>query len=185
MHSLFSLLSAIVPVVAAQGPCVGLNCGSVGNPLPLFIVVGATIVLEIASGLAVLSVVIGGAYLVLNMANETNFEKGKKGIIFGLIAFALALSSQAIVSFVVSKAYTINVDSPVISLMSVTVGTMLTLLNVAFALMMLFFGFKLILARGQQAALDATKKGLTWAASGAVAINLSYALIRATYFLGF
>ncbi len=50
---------------------------------------------------------------------------------------------------------------------------------------MLFFGFKLVIARGQQGDMDTTKKGLTWAVAGAFAVNLSYALVRAIAFLGF
>ncbi|MCB9808298.1 hypothetical protein H6770_03510 [Candidatus Peribacteria bacterium] len=185
MHFFHSLTSILTPVAFAQGPCVGITCGAGGNPLPLFISVAAAVVLEIASGLAVVSVVVGGAMLVLNFGNESRAERGRKGIFYGLVAFAVALSSQAIISFAVSKANLVEADAPHISIMNVTVSAMLAVFNVVFALMMLFFGFKLVLARGQQGELDTTKKGLAWAVTGAIGVNLSYALIRATSLLGF
>jgi hypothetical protein len=62
---------------------------------------------------------------------------------------------------------------------------MLVVFNSVFAMMMLFYGYKLVLARGQQSELDTVKKSLTWTVAGAFAINLSYALVRATTSLGF
>ena len=175
-----------IPLVLAQDPCVGIDgCGAGQNPLPAFVTVAAAIVLEIAAGLAVLSVVVGGSFLLLNFGNESRAERGKKGILYGLMAFAVALSSQAIVSFAVAKAGTIDPNAPHISMMRVTVNAMLTVFNVAFALMMLFFGFKLLFARGQQSEMDTTKKGLAWSIAGALAVNLAYALVRATALLGF
>ena len=169
----------------ADGPCAGVSCGAGGNPLPAFIALGAAILLEVASGLAVLSVVVGGAFMLLNFGDEAKFTRGKKGVIYGMIAFAIALSSQAIISFAVSKAVQIDASTPIISMMRISVNAMLTVMNVCFALMMLFFGFKLLLARGQQGEMDTSKKGIMWSIAGALAINLSYALIRATALLGF
>lgn len=183
MLSIFAEI--LIPLAHAQGPCWGIACGIGGNPLPRFITIVAGVILEIASGLAVVSVVVGGAFLVLNFGNESSAERGKKGVMYGLIAFAIALSSQAIVSFTVSKAVQIDPSSPHISLMKLSVNTMLTVFNVVFALMMLFFGFKLVLAKGQQSEMDTFKKGIGWSIAGALAINLAYALVNATAQLGF
>ncbi len=179
-----SLLS-LIPTVAAQGPCFGIACGAGGNPLPGFITVAAAVLLEAASGLAVVFVVIGGAFMVLNFGDESQGTKGRKGIIYALIGFAIALASQAIVSFVVTRVSYVDPSAPHLSLMRITVQSMLVVFNVVFALMMLFFGFKLVLARGQQGEMDNTKKGLLWSIAGAMAVNLSYALVRATAGLGF
>ena len=178
-------MQRIVPIAMAQSPCAGVDCGAGGNPLPAFIAVGAAVLLEVASGLAVASVVASGAFMLINLGDESRFSRGKKGVIYGCIAFALTLSSQAIISFVVARAVQVDGSQPVLSIMAIGVRSMLIVMNVCFALMMLFYGFKLLLARGQQSELDATKKGLGWTIAGAVAINLSYALIRATALLGF
>jgi len=61
----------------------------------------------------------------------------------------------------------------------------LFIFNGVFALMMLFYGFKLVIARGQQSELDSVKKGLVWTIGGALTINLAYALVQATVNLGF
>jgi hypothetical protein len=69
--------------------------------------------------------------------------------------------------------------------MRIAVASMLTVFNVVFALMMLFYAFKLVFARGQQSELDSVKTALTWTVIGALVINLSFALVRATSQLGF
>ena len=189
MDFLSLLSSALIPAVdaAALGnPCTGIvNCGTGANPLPAFVATAALALLEIASGLAVLFVVIGGALLVMNFGNESQSGKGKKAIMYSLVGWAIALSSQTIISFAVGRANLINGTVPHLSLMRLTVGSMLLVFNVVFALMMLFYGYKLVISRGQQSELDSVKTALTWSIVGAIAINLSYALVRAVAGLGF
>lgn len=177
----------LIPVAyAIGGPCdVIANCGTGSNPLPQFTVIAAAALLEIASGLSVLFVVIGGALLVMNFGNESQSDKGRKAIFFALIGWAIALSSQAIISFAVARAGTIDFNVPHLSIMRVAVNSMLYIFNVVFALMMLFYGFKMVFARGQQSELDSVKKAFTWTVVGAIAINVSFALVRATSQLGF
>lgn len=182
--TLLSQALRLVPTVAAQCPFVGIGCDPSSN-LSIFIVNIALILVEIVSGLSVLFVVIGGAFMMTNFGNETSIEKGKKSVFYALGGFALALSSQAIVSFVVAQSMAISPTSPHVEIMRVIVSAMLFIFNGVFALMMLFYGFKLVLARGQQSELDSVKKGLTWTIFGALTINLAYALVEATVNLGF
>lgn len=182
---IFAALFDLIPQAFAQGPCAGVDCGIGGNPLPAFITMGALLLLEIASGLAVVFVVIGGAIMVLNFGNESQGDKGRKGVIYSLIGYALALSSQAIVSFVVARATQVEANAPHLSIMRITVGSMLIVLNVVFALMIIFYGFKLVIGRGDQSVLDSVKKSIALTIGGAVLINLSFALVRATSNLGF
>ena len=176
----------LLPSVLAAGPCVGItDCGIGVNPLPAVIFWAAAVLLEIASGLAVLFVVIGGAFMVLNMGNESLAEKGRKGVIYSLIAFGIALSSQAIISFVVVRSMDIDPDAPVLSLIRITMGSMLYVFNTAFAIAMIYYGYKLLIARGQQGELDSVKKGLMYTVAGAFIVNLSFALVRAVSLLGF
>lgn len=179
------MLDFFIQTAAAQGPCFGIVCGAGGNPLPGFVTLAAALLLEIASGLAVVFVVIGGAQMVLNFGDESAATKGRKGVIYALGGFAIALSSQAIVSFVVARATYIDATAPHLSLMRITVQSMLIVFNTVFALMMLFFGFKLVLARGQQSEFDSSRQGIFWSIIGALLVNLSYALVRATAGLGF
>lgn len=186
-HILFSFIISSIPSATALGdPCAGIaGCGTAINPLPQFVLVAAATLVEFASGLAVLFVVIGGAQLLMNFGNESQSDKGKKSIIFALIGWSIALSSQAIISFAVARANLIDASAPHLSIMRVTVGSMLYIFNAVFALMMLFYGFKLVIARGQQSELDSVKKSVTWTIAGAMAINLSYALVRAMTQIGF
>lgn len=185
MLHLFSVLGSLLPVALAQGPCVGLNCGIGANPLPHFIEVAAAVLVEIVSGLSVLFVVLGGAMLVMNMGNESMADKGKKSIMLSLVGYAIALSSQTIIAFTVGRATLVNRDVPHLSIMRVLVNSMLYTFNAVFALMMIYFGYKLVLGRGDQGELDSVKKGLGWSVMGALGVNLGYALVRATSGLGF
>lgn len=185
MEFLLSHLGDLITAAHAQGPCVGVDCGVGGNPLPFFITVAAALLLEVASGLSVLFVVIGGAHMVLNFGDESQATKGRKAIIYSLIGFALALSSQAIVSFTVARAGLVTADAPHLGIMRVTLQSILIILNVSFAFLLMFFGYKLVIARGQQSELDSAKQGVVWAIIGALAVNLAYALVRATALLGF
>lgn len=184
ISTLSSLAFRFIPTVAAQCPFVGIACDPTSN-LSIFIYNIAFILVEIVSGLSVLFVVIGGAHMLMNFGDDSIITKGKKSIFYALGGFALALSSQAIVSFVVAHTMTISPTSPHLEIMRVMVSAMLFIFNGVFALMMLFYGFKLVLARGQQSELDTVKKGLTWTVFGALAVNLSYALVEATVNLGF
>ncbi|MAE68695.1 MAG: hypothetical protein QF793_02555 [Candidatus Peribacteraceae bacterium] len=187
MEFLSPIIDLFIPLAhALGGPCDGIaNCGIGVNPLPRFVTIAAAALVEIASGLSVLFVVIGGALMIMNFGNESQADKGKKAIMFALIGWAIALSSQAIISFAVVRAGTIDPSAPHLSVMRVAVGSMLFVFNVVFALMMLFYGFKLVFARGQQSELDSVKKAAMWTVVGALAVNLSYALVRATAQLGF
>lgn len=187
MISIFSIINSFVPTVYAQGfICDGIaNCGTGINPLPRFVSTAGLALLEIVSGLSVLFVVIGGALLIMNFGNESQADKGKKAIIFALIGWAIALSSQAIISFTVARTESISFNDPHLSIMSVAVGSVLVIFNSVFALMMVFYGYKLVIARGQQSELDSVKSALMWTIVGALAVNLSFALVRAVAQLGF
>ena len=187
MEFLSSLIDMLIPAAAAQsGPCRGIaDCGIGVNPLPAFIFWAAAVLLEVSSGLAVVFVVVGGAHLVLNFGNESTSDKGRKAVIYALIGFAIALSSQAIISFIVARTQTISISEPHLDLMRITVDAMLFVFNVAFALVMIYYGYKLLIARGQQSELDTVKKGIMYTVMGAIIINLSYALVRAVSNLGF
>ena len=184
-----SLLQFVrVPAAFAQDPCAGISgCTASSNQLVAFIPVVAVILLEIVSGLAVVCVVVAGAYYILNMGNEAMASKGKTGIVLSLVAFAIALSSQAIVSFVVTRAEGVEqyFGAPHIGIMTIVVDSLLYMMNVGFAISMFFFAYKLLLGRGQSSELDSTKQGLVWCIIGAIVMNLAYALVNAVRFLGF
>ncbi len=182
------LLNAIVgiPIALAQSPCIGVtNCGIGVNPMIKIVEDAAAFLLPGSAGLTMLFTIVGGATMVMNFGNDTNIEKGKKGIYFALIGWAITLGSQAIVSFAVARASIVDPNNVVFDFERTIVMSMLYVFNSVFALMMIFYGFKLVLGRGEQAELDSAKKGIRWTVVGAITINLSYALVRATTNLGF
>ena len=183
MRSIYALAILLTPVRLAAKECdfVGINCSSdPGDTMASFISKIGIALVEVVAGLAILFVVIGGAFMVMNFGNETQIEKGKKSVYFALGGFSLAILSQAIISFVVARTKDIGEVDPHLEIMRVIISSMLGIFNGVFALMMLYYGFKLVLARGQSSELDAVKKGVFWTVSGAIVVNLSYALIQAT-----
>lgn len=185
MDPIAFITDIVIPTAHAQGPCWGVPCGAGGNPLPTFVSVIASVLVEIVAGLSVLFVAIGGALLVMNMGNESQADKGKKAVLFALIGYAIALSSQTIISFAVARSGQVDADMPHLDIMRIAFNSMLLIFNIVFALMAIFFGYKLVISRGQQGELDTVKKSLAWTVSGAIIINLSYVLVRATSGLGF
>lgn len=176
-----------IPIAFAQCPFAGIDCSSTQFTLGNFVQNGALVLIEIVSGLSVVFVVLGGVYLLMNFGNDTQVEKGKKAIFYALSGFILALFSQAIISFVIARTGTIDstISSPPLEIMKIVVASVLYVFNGVFALMMLFYGYKLVISRGQQSDLDTVKKGLGWTIAGAVAINLAYALVNAAYTIVF
>lgn len=184
MHVLSVLTALFSGSAFAQDPCGGIpNCSAAGLPLAAYIYPIAHVLLEAASGLAIVGVAVGGAYYLMNLGNESNATKGKTAVTGALIGMIIAITSQSIVSFFVARATYIQVASPHLSIMSVIVGSIVNIMNIAFVLSMLFFGFKLVLGRGQSSELDSAKKGLAWSIAGAILINLCYALVNAVTML--
>lgn len=184
MQSLLFLLALIPASVSAYGdPCSGIpNCdiNFASNSLTGFIYPIAHELLRVASGLAIVGVAVGGAYYLMNLGNEATATKGKTAVTGALVGLVIAITSQSIVSFFVDRAGLITPDAPHISALSVMVGSVVNVLNIGFVLSMLYFGFILVLGRGQSSELDTAKKGLAWSVAGAVLINLAYALVNAT-----
>ena len=58
----------------------------------------------IVSAIAVLIIVIGGFRFVLSEGNPENAAKARETIIYALVGLAIALSAEAIVSFVLNRA---------------------------------------------------------------------------------
>ncbi|MBM3230993.1 hypothetical protein FJZ28_01565 [Candidatus Peregrinibacteria bacterium] len=187
MRFFLFLLSAIPATVFAQDPCVGVpgGCTSGGNMLVGYIPVIATVILEIVMGLSILGIVIGGVFYIVNLGDDGRATKGKTAILSSLFGLALALSSQALVSFVVDRSSLIPYDEPHLGVMWVAVESILYVMNILFVLSMLFFAFKMVLSRGESGELDTLRKGLVWSITGAFVMNLAYALANAVLNLGF
>ena len=189
MTTLVSPLAHHVLASEVLAQCFGIaGCSAAGNQMIPFIITIATLLVEIAAGLSVVFVVVGGMMMLLSFGNESIATRGRTSVIFSLVGFAIVLISQAIVSFVVAR---VNLGlagappRPDIALMEVFVRSALNIFNVSFALMCIYSGFRMVFSRGESGELDQTKKVLYYGVSGAILVNLAYALVNATVSLGF
>ncbi|MDD5623129.1 MAG: hypothetical protein PHI23_00245 [Candidatus Peribacteraceae bacterium] len=168
----------------AQDPCVGVPGGcSPENYLPRIVPVVGQVLVGFAAGGAVLFVVFGGFQMIMNFGSDPT--KGKMTVVYALCGFALALSSQAIVTFVNSRAAPLEGASvPQIELMGAMVSAMLNVFNVTFVVMVVYAGFQLIISYGKSSDFEKAQTMLIWAVVGALVVNAGHALVNAVLGLG-
>jgi len=170
----------------AQDPCVGVpgGCPPVNMILPFIPLVGSLLV-GFAGGGAVLFTIIGGVQMILSMGDDGGGNKGKMTIIYAIAGFMLALASQALVTFVHTRASVLaSATTPHLDFMAAAVGAILSLMNVAFVLVVMYAAFRMVLAWGKD---EEFKKGLNmilWAIIGTLVINAASAIVHAVLRLG-
>ncbi len=189
MMSVFSLFGLLVPTAHAANPCVGITgCSPSANQLVFALPAFATLIVAFAAAIATLFVVVGGFMMLISSGNEGNADKGKKYIVYALVGFGLTLISQALVQFIFNNAIVIDVNdlnnAPFYFIAQI-VRMMLMLFNVVFVVVCIIAGFRMVIGGGQSSQFDTAKKSVRWAIVGAIAVNLSYAIINAMLSLGF
>lgn len=181
-----ALATTAYAALPAQDPCVGVpgGCAPVNLLTPLIPVIGSLLV-GFAGGGAVLFTVIGGVQMFLSMGDDGAGNKGKTTMLYAVGGFMLALASQAIVTFVHTRAAVLAAaPTPHLDFMAAVVAAILSLMNVAFVVLTLYAGFRMVLAWGKE---DEFKKALNmilWALIGALSINAASALVHAVLRLG-
>jgi hypothetical protein len=187
-----ALVLLLAPIAAlAQGGalppviCDGLiGCGKgVSNlffdqALPVAI----TVMMQVAVGGAMIFIVIAGVRMLVSYGDEGQVSTAKKGIMYALGGLGLALTSASIVAFVSTEQYVDPAPDALLGFMAATMRIILLLFNVAFALVIIAAGIRMVIAQGNA---DEFRKGGTvikWAIIGAIIVNISKALVQA--FLG-
>lgn len=178
---LISVLLRLIPVAFAQDPCGGISGCAAEQGLAQFITPLAALLVNAAAGLTVVFVVISGMQMVLAMGNDATLSRGKNGVVYALVGFVLVLVSQSLVSLIAARVIGVTPDNPHIQIMERVVVSVMLIFNALFAIVMIYCGFKLVLSRGQSSELDSVKQIATWAVIGAITVNLTYALVEATY----
>ncbi len=180
------LVSTAHAALPAQDPCVGVpgGCAPVNMILPLIPVLGSLLV-GFAGGAAVIFVIIGGMQMILSMGDDSAGAKGKTSILYALGGFMLALSSQAIVTFVHTRtAPLVTAATPHLDFMAAVVSAILSILNVAFIAIVIYAAFRLVIAWGKADAFQKAMSMLLWAVIGTLIINASNAIVHAVLNLG-
>ncbi len=164
--------------------CNGLfGCGRppenvlMANTLPTV----AAILIQLAAGGAVIAVVIGGVQMAVSYGDDGAITNARKAILFALGGLGLALAAAPIVSFVSTEQYYQGGEflfGPG-GLMASVIRIIMILFNVAFAIVIILAGLRMITAGGNA---DEFKKGgnmIKWAIIGGVIVNLARAGIQA------
>lgn len=195
---LFAFLLGTFPQVAlAAPPAPGIDpCSTIGGCslsgggiIALVIQNTAALFVSIAAGASVLFVVVGGFQMLLSFGNDSTVTKGKNSVMFALGGFALVLAAQAIVSFVVNNAIggglVLATVNPAVSLMGVAVRMMLSVFNVAFALVAIGSAIRMVVAHGKSDEFGKARSALIFSIVGAVIVNVARALVNIILTAGF
>lgn len=175
-----------VTPVLAQGPCVGIpgDCSSAENVLARFIPAIGRVWVSAAAGLAVIGVIVGGGKMMLNFGDESKIQQGKQAIVYSLLGFIIVLASQSIVAFVAFRTVEARGDEPLFDFMTAVVGAMLSVFNVAFVLMIILAGYRMVVGYGQSDEFNKARTMVIWAIGGAIAVNAAHAVVRVLLNLG-
>lgn len=198
MRRLVIAIALLLPsLAAAQPPQPGVDpCGSIGgcstNAEGIIAVASqntAALLVAIAAGASVLFVVYGGFQMLISFGDESAVTKGRNAVLFALGGFALTLSAQAIVSFVISRAFQADLqnaaDNPGLAVMAAAVGLMMSVFNIVFVIIALGAGFRMVLGHGQSDEFNKARTTLIYAVIGAIVINVARALVNVVLTAGF
>jgi hypothetical protein len=183
LHPFIATALAAAP---AQDPCVGVpgGCQPVNMLLPFIPVIGSLLV-GFAGGGAVLFTIIGGVQMLLSMGEDSAGVKGKMSIVYAVGGFMLALASQAIVTFVHTRASVlVTAPTPHLDFMAVAVVAILSLMNVTFVAVVIYAGYRMVLAWGKPEESQKAWNMILWAVIGALIINAASAIVHAVLRLG-
>lgn len=186
LYSIIGLLLYTLPTaVQAIDPCAtigGCQANAQTFIFPTAINNVAALFVAVAAGASVVFVVYGGFLMLLSFGDESRVTKGRNSVIFALGGFALALASQAIISFIVntSAANSLHTASgnPALALMKVAVDVMLGVFNTVFLLVAVTAGIRLVVGSGKSDQFGKAKTQLIFAVAGAIVINVARALVN-------
>lgn len=180
-HTQELLAQAIAPPPAAV--CAGLvGCGqAAANVIKTGLPTALIWMLNIAAAICLLMIMWSGFSMVISLGDEGKISKGRWNVLYALIGLILVLSAQVLVATVGTLNFSI-IDNPlqlVGFLFATFTSSIRILLNVAFVIMAVIAGMRMVYARGKSEDYDKGKQMIFGAILGALIVNLATALIRA------
>lgn len=186
--AILGLISTAHAQVPPLPPCPVImpGCGGVTNVIATSFIPNVVLfILRVVGALAVVMVVWYGLTLVMNRGDEQNVTKGKWGIIYALLGLVLAIMAQVIVSFVTTELYVTGAGDVVVDALAQAVRIMLNVTNALFALMLVYYGGRMVISQGKTDDYSRARTGILWTVIGAMFVNIAHALVRAvTSFFG-
>lgn len=132
--------------------------------------------------LAVLFILIGGAYMLLSSGNAELVTKGRNTIIWALVGLFIAQNADVIVLTMIKP----EAQDAAAAGSDVIQGTLLTavttvmdLFYIALVGVAVYCGMRMVLSMGKEEEFNKFRDGLFWAVGGAVVINLAFDIASA------
>lgn len=184
-HLIAAIAALLTPAAAAAQStfyvvCTGLAGCPQGAENTLFrniLPAAAEFGIKLAAGGSVVMIVIAGVRLLLSNGDEGKVGAAKKSIYMALGGLALCLTSATIVGYVVSENYGQNDPAGFVfgsgGLLASTVRLTLTLFNVAFVLVVMIAGIRMVMAGGDSGEFKKSGEVIKWAIVGAIVVNLA------------
>lgn len=139
--------------------------------------------------LAVLFIMIGGAYILLSIGNSERVTKGKNTIIWAVVGLFVANFSEVVIQSVIipeveTRPLPPGTDLVTSIIMAFTggkgaVGSIFQLMYIAILGVAVGCGMWMVLSSGKEEQFTKARDGLFFAAVGAVIINLAEVLVSA------
>ncbi len=165
--------------------CTGIfGCGEgysdvlLTNTLPIV----GTILVQLAGGGAIIAIVIAGVKMLLSQGDDGKVTSAKMGIMYALGGLGIAITASSIVSFVTTEDYWS--DSTIPGLLTSAIRIIMTLFNVAFAIIIIIAGIRMVISQGASDEFSKSGKSIQWAIIGAVVVNLAKVIIQAFLNIG-
>lgn len=180
-HWLLQIPSAVAaaPCGFMPGGCTIVNTGA--NLVPPV----AQLLVYTAASVCILFIVYGGAQMILSFGDDGKVTQGRMSVIYAMVGFGLSLGAQTIISFFAARSSNASTRAnPIVSLIEEAVDVMIELFNVAFIIMVIVAGYRLVFGRGEGDQLEAAKRMLIWGIIGALLVNLGRVLTNIILSLG-
>ena len=162
--------------------------GMAGGPANIIaqqaIPAGVDMLLRIATGVALIFIVIAGFNMMFSFGDEGKTTEAKWGVIYALAGLSVAIMSRMIVGVVVTEGSLVAVTNEV-SFMRAVLTMLVTIFNGLFIIIIVLGGFRAVLARGKPEEFNRARFTIAWAIGGAIVVNAANAAVRAlTSFFG-
>lgn len=140
------------------------------------------ILIQVAAAAAVIAIVVAGVQMVVSYADEGKITNARKAILYALGGLGIALSASSIVAFVTTENYG-QADADILfgssGLAASAIRIIMILSNVAFVIVVILAGVRMITAAGNADEFKKAGKMIQWAIIGAVVVNLARVLVHA------
>jgi hypothetical protein len=146
----------------------------------------AQLLLLVASGSAVLFIVVAGFQMVTSMGDDSKLSEQKKAVMYALGGLVVAILSQFAVSLIASEprlaAIPTDASAP-IEIIKLAVSAVMSIFNTTLAIAIVYSGFRMVYAMGKSDEYNAARKTIFWCVIGAIVANLANALVQAIAFI--